>query len=210
MDSAVEFLMSYEKLSDDQIGKAANVLADRYRKSGNIRDLHNFLDHSDPRVVALGAWIIAECGNLSGSDYLKEQLCRLLDRPDSGVRLEAARALAQFAANDSSVVCRIMELLSDENDGVRHIATLHLCLFPDEYFKTHDHDEYRVIVKEFATKARIMELASSDHNVERSLAYVSALRNFGDDNEFLATVLDLLPDFIKRHVAVLPRNRRFQ
>jgi hypothetical protein len=210
MHTVHELLSSIESLSDDQIGRAASSLADHYRPSDNVKDLQELLEHGDPCVASLGAWIFSESANPNKDHEFKNQLFRLLDQTDSSVRLEVIRALSLFASTDDVVVQRIMRMLSDENDAVRHVAMVNLCLFPDESLRSMSIKAHGELVTKGVTKDQIVRLASSESTYDQSAALVGTLRNFGDDEDFVSAVIDLLPRVITRHLSVLPRNGSFK
>ena len=209
MNTVTDLITSIESLSDDQIGRVANSLADQYRKAGDLRDLRVLLENPDPRLVSLGAWIFSECGDSNSAYDLKNLLVQLLDNTDSGVRLEAVRALAQFASTDAAVMSRMIRMLSDDNDAVRHVAALNLCLFPDESFNSRGDEIHGNMFRKGISKEQIIRIASSETTYDQCAAFVATLRNFGDDYDFVSAVCDILPSTITKHLSVLPRNRRF-
>lgn len=209
MHTVLDLLASIETLSDDKIGSAASSLADHYRASGNVDELRVLLEHSDPRLVSLGAWILSECANPNKDYEFKTLLIRLLAHSDAAVRLEAVRALSLFASVDDKLVKHVMRMLGDDNSAVRHIAMLNLCLFPDESFRSTSGGTGGDIVRDCVTKDQIVCMASSHDTYEQNVALIGTLRNFGDDQEFVRTVVDMLPRVITKHMSVLPRNKRF-
>ena len=206
--NADELIRRLTDSDQDSVGKIVNQVADAYRRGANLRDLIPLLEHSDPRIVSVAAWIASEVIDGIRGHELLDAIVPLLHHPDPTIRFGVIENIALLVRPDQdSIIQSLFMLAADPNPGVRQQALYWLCRIPNSLVAPlRDTAMWpsACLLVEDVSKNQIREALRSESLFDQRMAVAGALRNFGNDEDF---VREILPLFDQEVAASLPRLR---
>ena len=207
-----EMISRLEAVDEHSVGKFVNQVADSYRQGANLLSLIPLLEHSDPRLVAVAAWIASEVLDGIRGREIFESLATLLQHSDPAVRFGVVESIALLAKpEDQSVVHKFLLLAADPNPGVRQQAFYWLCQIPDSlvepFRSTSIWPKARLLLSN-VSKDEIRTAIQSESLFDRRIAIAGALREFGNDKEFLREILPYCDDEVLTTLRVLELSRQ--
>ena len=205
------------ELEDDAIADCANNLADAFARSEAdggepLRNLIPLLTHQDERFVALGVWVASEVADGERGREFFEEVVALLSHENASIRFEAlACASLLVKPNESHVMSRLVELLIDPNKAVRSRMLRYACLIPDavieSLYKTEHASRARTLL-EGVEQAALLDLAASDEWLDQRIAVAGAMRNFGENAEFLEKISRHFDKEVSEFYTTLPCRKK--
>jgi len=207
-----EMISRLEALDEHSVGKFVNQVADSYRQGANLLSLIPLLEHSDPRLVSVAAWIASEVVDGIRGREIFQSLATLLQHSDPAVRFGVVESIALLAKpEDHSVVHRFLFLTADPNPGVRQQALYWLCQIPDsivEPFRpTGIWPSVRLLLGN-VSKDEIRTAIKSESLFDQRMAIAGAVRKFGNDKEFLQEILPFCDDEVLTTLPCFPLGTR--
>jgi len=173
----------------------ANELLSEYYRGSDLSSLRNLLHSEDHRIVACGAWIASELGEM-GKPLLHE-VKRLLGHPSKTVRFWAIECLQEWAGpSNPEELAFAISLVGDSDEAVRWKAMGFLALAPRAQLEdalvgfattgpgSPDLDELRWgLGPEGADPAKITDALEDPSSRRRKFAAAAAFRVAKDNTE---------------------------
>ncbi len=171
-------------------------VADFYRNGAMLYTLFPLLRSSRPRVVQCGAWVASEVADSKKGREVFKDLVRLLNHSDDEVRFLSIEGVAILArSTDTAAVHRLIELLIDPSRQVRLCALRWICLMPNATIESLDDTDYSrlsALMVGHATQDEIVSSLGSTDAIEQRAAVAAAMRNHGDNDFFISTMVEFL------------------
>jgi hypothetical protein len=190
-----------------------NRVADYYRSGADLKTLLPLLESDRARVVQCGAWLASEVVDFNLGRELFDALSRLLFHSDDEVRFLAIESVSLLVRQtDTTVLVRLVELLADQSGPVRGAALRWCSLIPDEALKGLKVSPLQTassLLLKGVSHAELLAGVQSTNMTMRRLAIAGALRNCGEDTEFIELLYPFLDEEEKRLIPTLPRCRGY-